>query len=114
MRARTLAFMAIFFMAASPAFARSVEVQMMHGSFDTDKLTINIGDTVVFKNNDSSESVFNILVVDSQGRIDDKGMQKSGMAVSEQLIEPGIYFVRCGLHPKMNLRITVAGHGLLK
>ena len=87
------------------ASAADVPVTQSHTTFDLDEMTIKAGDTVVFKNKD--DVTHNIQVSNSDGAIDDKGLQKPGVDIRETLSAPGSYKVRCAIHPRMKLSIKV-------
>lgn len=102
---KTLSLTAAFFFAAFvSASAAEAVVTQQHSTFDVDTLTVKAGDTVVFKNND--DFVHNIRVVNAQGYIADRGMQKHGQDIKYTFPEAGTYNVRCSLHPKMTMVIN--------
>jgi plastocyanin len=104
---RTLLIIAVLVMAggAVTAWAKEVAVTQSNTSFNMDNLTVNAGDTIVFENKDNK--THNIQVVSSDGSVDDKGLQKPGQDVKTTLTAKGEYKIRCAIHPKMKMVVTV-------
>jgi plastocyanin len=90
---------------AGQAYAAEAIVTQSHTTFDNDEITVNAGDTVVFKNKD--DVTHNIQITDSSGTNEDKGLQKPGEDIRETLAKPGEYIIHCAIHPKMKMKITV-------
>ena len=87
------------------AFAADVSVDQSGQKFSPDSLTIKSGDTVVFTNKDSMKH--NINIVTPSGDSEDKGIQAPGEDLKTTLTAAGEYQVRCKIHPKMKMTITV-------
>ncbi|HUJ79839.1 MAG TPA: plastocyanin/azurin family copper-binding protein [Nitrospiria bacterium] len=87
------------------ASANQLTVLQANTSFNVASLTIKSGDTVVFENKDNK--THNIQIVSADGNVDDKGLQKPGQDVTATLNSAGEYKVRCAIHPKMKMVITV-------
>ncbi|HXZ25475.1 MAG TPA: plastocyanin/azurin family copper-binding protein [Nitrospiria bacterium] len=104
---RTLLFAAVLTMfgGAVAAWANQLTVSQANTSFSIESLTVKPGDTVVFENKDSK--THNIQIVSADGSVDDKGLQKPGQDVKATLNAAGEYKVRCAIHPKMKMVITV-------
>ena len=89
----------------SPAHAAEFEIIEAHQQFSENAVSINPGDTVVFRNADNV--THNILIENAAGAVNDTGLQKPGGVIRETLSAPGDYKAHCGLHPKMVLKISV-------
>lgn len=98
-----LALLAIALLAGTAIAAETVVTQS-HTTFDVDSLSVNAGDTIVFKNAD--DVTHNIQVVNGDGDVDDKGLQKPGQEIKATLAQKGDYKVRCAIHPKMKMTVT--------
>ncbi len=71
-------------------------------AFSADSMTIAAGDSITFKNNDSVKH--NILIKD----IDfNSGTQEPGQEAVAKFANAGEFKVRCGIHPKMKMTVTV-------
>ena len=90
---------------ASSAFAADVAVQQAHMGFAVDAVTIKAGDDVVFSNND--DALHNIQIIDANDDVEDRGMQKPGQDIKVSFPKAGQYKVRCSIHPKMKMTVTV-------
>ena len=73
-------------------------------AFDTKKLTVAVGDTVLFVNNDD---VKHNVMVKKLGI--NTGLQDPGGEASVTFDKAGKFKVRCGIHPKMKITVTVEG-----
>lgn len=72
--------------------------------FSTEELTIAVGDSVVFKNDDdTSHNVFTA----SEALKFNLGIQKPGTDSKQKFENAGTFEVRCAIHPKMKLRVVV-------
>jgi plastocyanin len=89
----------------SPAYAADATVVQSHTTFDVDEVTVHPGDTVTFANQD--DVTHNIQVVNDEGDADDKGLQKPGQDIKIKPLQSGTYKVRCAIHPKMKLKMSV-------
>ncbi len=95
----------VFFLIAATAQAADVTVSEEHLNFIPDTLTINKDDAVIFSNND--DVVHNMQIIEGIGAGDDKGLQKPGENTKMRFSEPGKYTIRCAIHPKMKITVTV-------
>lgn len=102
---RALWFVMLLFAMPAAAQAADAIVTQAHSAFDVDTLTIKAGDTVIFKNND--DRMHNIRVINAQGDIADRGLQKRGEDIKYTFPDAGVYNVRCYMHPNMKMVITV-------
>lgn len=73
--------------------------------FDREAITIGVGDQLTMKNDDTVKH--NIVVINSDGDSDDKGIQKPGEDIKEVFTKPGFYKIRCNIHSTMKLNVTV-------
>ena len=88
----------------SIAFAADTTVTQSHTTFDVDEVNIKAGETVTFANKD--DVIHNIQVVNSDGDVDDKGLQKPGVNIKATFSHSGTYKIRCAIHPKMKMTVT--------
>lgn len=73
-------------------------------AFAVPEITINSGDTVLFTNED--EFLHQIYVA-SGGMTFDSNEQAPGQTIEVNFPRPGIFTVRCHIHPKMLLTVHV-------
>ena len=90
--------------ATSAAQAREVVVIQKDKSFVTPTLTVQPGDTVVFRNEDP---VPHNVYSSSPGNEFNLKVQAAGAASSVKLKTEGTVSVRCAFHPGMKLTVTV-------
>src|SRR4051812_4892426 len=90
--------------AASTAVAAEQKVTQKGKAFSVEEITLKAGDTLVFKNDDdTSHNVFSA----SDGAKFNLGIQKPGTEASQKFATPGVIEIRCAIHPKMKLKVTV-------
>lgn len=89
---------------AGPAVAAEFTVVQKNKAFDNRELTISVGDTVRFANEDVH--AHNVYSRSSANRFD-VGLQNPGTLVEVFFATPGTIRVRCAMHPKMKMTITV-------
>jgi len=104
MRIITASF-AVMALLASTAQAATLNVDQNNLKFSPNTLTVKAGDTVSYLNND--DVTHNINVIDAEGDPDDKGLQKPKQTITAKFDKPGEYQVRCAIHPKMKMTVTV-------
>jgi len=90
--------------AAHAALADDVRVVQRDKRFSATRLVVKTGDLVTFVNND--EAMHNVYSA-TQGFSFDLGGQDPGEETTVRLSKPGVVDVRCAIHPKMKLQITV-------
>jgi len=95
----------IMLCAMSSAQAATEKVVESNGHFNRDELDIRAGDSVIFINGD--EVTHDVLVIDENDRVSDKGLQKPGQEVTYYFSEPGTYKVHCAIHPHVKMTVTV-------
>jgi plastocyanin len=95
---------ALVFATGVPATAAEAVVHQKGKSFDKDSVAINKGDSVKFVNDDS---VAHNVHSRSSGGAFDLGVQKPGTSSSHTFASDGTFRVRCAIHPKMKLTVTV-------
>lgn len=92
--------------AAPPALAlagRTVEVTQEHRRFSVDTLTIGRGDIVRFVN---ADEFLHQIYVKALG-FSTAGGEEPGQHVDVAFPTPGTFEVRCEIHPRMLLTVTV-------
>ena len=89
---------------AHAAVAEDVRIEQRDKRFSATRLTVKTGDLVTFVNND--EAMHNVYSA-TQGFSFDLGGQDPGEETTVRLSKPGVVDIRCAIHPKMKLKITV-------
>ena len=92
-------------LAGGAALAASAEVDQVGQRFSRTHLSVAKGDVVQFVNHD--DVTHNINVIDEHGTATDKGSQKPGTYIEHMFGKDGNFTVRCAIHPKMKMTITV-------
>jgi len=90
---------------AFSANAAEVPVDQKDLQFMPKALTIKAGDSVRFK--DSDRIAHNVTIVNPDGTSEDKGMDTYNQQIVVPFPKPGVYHVRCRIHPMMTMTITV-------
>ena len=102
MKKTTLGLLAV--LAAATASAGEFEVAQKNKAFSIDKLTIKVGDTVRFPNQDPvHHNVFSL----SEAKTFDLGSYGKGKSKSIVFDQPGTIEVECAIHPSMMMTIEV-------
>jgi plastocyanin len=98
-----LAAMTVCAVAAS-AWAASLTVEQRGRSFGVAELAVQVGDSVTFINNDIyGHNVYS----DTEGAVFDIGLQEPGETRDVTFEEAVIAKVRCRIHPRMRLQVSV-------
>src|SRR5262245_24578283 len=86
------------------ATAAEIEIVQHDRNFSKTEITIKPGDKVIFKNNDDvTHNVFSV----TQGMEFDIRRQAPGASSTVPFDREGVAEVRCSIHPKMKLIVTV-------
>lgn len=85
--------------------AEEISIDQHDKQFSPEDIVLNAGSTLVFTNHDNV--THNIHVIDADGDTEDKGLQKPSEIVKHTFTKPGVYQVRCNIHPDMLLMVTV-------
>lgn len=102
---QTSAALAAVLWMAGPACAAEHVVTQKNKAFGTKKISVKVGDTVKFTNEDSfAHNVFSL----SPAKSFDTGSFGGGQSRSITLDKPGKVEVECAVHPDMQLVIEVA------
>lgn len=100
---RTIPAFALLLLLGS-AQAAEVEVIQKDKKFSQSKLTVKVGDTVKFKNDDPfAHNVFSL----SETKTFDLGSYPKGQAKSVSFDKPGKVEIECAIHPAMKMSIEV-------
>jgi len=103
MRTLALATLALA-LTAGHAFAAEQVVSQKNKSFSVKKLTVQVGDSVRFVNDDPfAHNVFSL----SDTKSFDLGSYGQGLAKSVLMDKSGIVDVECAVHPDMKMTIEV-------
>ena len=86
-------------------YAADTTVTQSHSTFDVDAVTVKVGDNIVFANKD--DITHNIQIITEDGDVDDRGLQKTGEDIKVSFPKAGKFKVRCSVHPKMKMAVTV-------
>ena len=87
---------------AATALAAANVVSQKGKAFSVDQISLSVGESVTFVNDDSVKH--NILIKDIGFN---SGMQDPGSEAVATFGEAGKFKVRCGIHPKMKLTVSV-------
>lgn len=68
-------------------------------------VTISHDGTMRFHNSDDVKH--NIMTIDESDMPSDHGLQRPGETISAKFDKPGVYQVRCAIHPKMKMTVKV-------
>jgi len=90
---------------SSAAFAADTEITQADQTFSQEAVTLKAGDSINFTNKDSV--THNIKVLNASGDAEDKGLQKPGEVIHEKFDKAGEFKIRCAIHPKMKMTVTV-------
>jgi len=89
---------------ASVALAEEFEISQKGKAFSEKEVSLKVGDTISFANNDD---ITHNVYSRSKGHKFDIGAQRPGTTVAHQFTSPGKVKVRCAIHPRMKLTVTV-------
>ena len=93
---------------AISARAADITVDQLGQKFNPDTISLKVGDTLLMTNKETAGTTHNAQVINAAGDTDDKGLQKPGGApMTQKFDKAGEYQVRCGIHPKMKLTVSV-------
>ena len=84
--------------------SQTIHVTQKDRDFDTHSLTIAVGDTVEFINEDP---FLHQIYTERPGFSFDSDEQSPGELISVRFSAAGTYDVRCGIHPRMLLTVHV-------
>jgi len=90
---------------AFPAYAAETVVNQQNLKFVPDAVTIATGDTIRFTNSD--HFFHDVTVVNPDGTTEDKGLQDFHHDQVVTFAKPGVYTIKCRLHPAMTVAVTV-------
>src|ERR1700733_4407415 len=89
---------------AFPSLGEEQQINQKGRAFSQTEITIKPGDTIVFKNSDDvTHNVFSV----SPGMEFDIRRQAPGASSTVPFGKEGVAEVRCSIHPKMKLIVTV-------
>ena len=99
----TFAATALLIASGTVASAAEVVVTQKAKKFDQQKVTINKGDSIKFVN---ADSITHNIHSRGAGKFD-LGAQKPNTAMTHVFAADGTFKIRCAIHPKMKLKVTV-------
>ncbi len=103
---RRLFFATALGLTAGVALAAEFEVRQAEKTFTPDRLTVATGSVVHFAND---EAYFHHAFVDTPQFKADTGDIPPGEVRDIVFPRPGIYVIRCAIHPQMKLTVEVSG-----
>ena len=104
MRNKIQSIISLMLLSIPPLFAAEHEVGQQNKTFTVSKLTVSVGDTVHFKNEDPFfHNVFSL----SDAATFDLGSYPEGESKSIIFDTPGTVEVECAIHPSMFMTIEV-------
>jgi plastocyanin len=92
--------------AAQPYAAATKQVMIMNYAFSPASMSVNVGDTVVWTNQDSAPHT--VTVSSGPANFSSATLQK-GQTFSFKFAKAGTYSYYCSVHPDMKATVTVAG-----
>jgi plastocyanin len=101
---RTLFAAALVALIAVPAAAAEVTVGQKGKAFSKAEVTIKVGDTIVFENDD--DVTHNVFCKAEGCQFNTKG-QAPAAKFSQKFEKEGTFEIRCAIHPKMKLTVHV-------
>ncbi|MCK5125142.1 MAG: cupredoxin family copper-binding protein [candidate division Zixibacteria bacterium] len=104
MKLKTLFTVLAMMMLSGFAFSAVHNIDIAGFAFSPDTLTINVGDSVVWTNQDTAPHT---ATTDDGGMTFDSGTLTTGMSWGIVLNTPGSYPYHCEIHPAMTAMITV-------
>ena len=91
-------------LASVPTFAAEHKIAQKDMEFSRKEITITVGDTIVFVNTDTA--THNVFSASENFHFDSQ-MQEPGKSSAVQFSKAGSFDIRCAMHPKMKLKVTV-------
>jgi plastocyanin len=73
--------------------------------FSQPMATVKAGETIRYHNQD--DVTHNLMVIGADDIPQDQGLQPPGAVVTHKFTEAGTFEVRCAIHPKMKMTVTV-------
>lgn len=89
---------------ASVYAAKSLTVGQVNKMFSPGEISVKVGDEVEFANNDK---VTHNVMSRTKSHAFNLGSQKPGTQAVHVFTKPGDLEVRCGIHPRMKMKIAV-------
>ncbi|HVJ51078.1 MAG TPA: plastocyanin/azurin family copper-binding protein [Aliidongia sp.] len=90
---------------ALAAVAAEINIDQVNQKFSKSSVTVAVGDALHFKNGD--DVTHNINVTLDGGDPEDQGLQKPGEIIRYTFAKAGDYDVRCSIHPRMKMAVSV-------
>ena len=92
-------------LAGGVCYAAVPEIDQVGQKFSETALMVAAGTVVRFVNHD--DVTHNISVNDADDDAVDKGLQKPGESIEQLFDKAGKFTIRCSIHPKMKMTVTV-------
>ncbi len=86
------------------AIAAEVVVTQKGRKFSEKKIALSVGSSIKFVNDDD---VTHNIHSTTKGHAFDVGAQKPGKSVVQKFTKAGKVKIRCAIHPKMKIKVTV-------
>jgi len=94
-----------FLATAVASIGPDIEIAQRAIRFSQSTLTVSAGELVHYHNFD--DVTHNLMVIGSDDVPQDQGLQRPGATVSYRFTASGTFEVRCAIHPKMKMTVTV-------
>ena len=104
-KGKSICLTAAALLAGFGASAKDGEIVQRGIRFAEGAVTIKVGDTLHFRNSD--DVMHNLVVRDSWNNLQNEGLQKSGTVISKTFTEAGLFEIRCAIHPRMKMTVSV-------
>jgi len=101
---KTVLLLAAWSAFASATHAGDIEIAQKNKKFSQEKLSVKIGDSIIFKNEDPF--VHNIFSL-SDTKTFDLGTYPQGQAKKVTFDKPGMVEIECAIHPDMKMVVEV-------
>jgi len=73
--------------------------------FNQPSAVLKVGDVIRYRNED--DVTHNLMVIGADDMPQDQGLQPPGATVTHKFTVAGTFEVRCAIHPKMKMSVTV-------
>jgi plastocyanin len=103
MKSLSLPSLLILTFAAGSAAGAEHAVDQKNNKFSMSELVVKVGDSVSFANSDAVKHNLTMVTPDEESQ--DLGTEPPGKTVRFSVPKPGVYDVRCSIHPGMKMKI---------
>ena len=97
--------LAVFTFSSGGAYAKEHVITQKDKAFSVKEINAKVGDKLKFVN--AEDIAHHIMFKDGGTRISEKQKDKNAEAINHTIENEGSFTVRCAIHPKMKLKVTV-------